>query len=125
MYVCVCVCVCVGDVQLPDKVVDAMQMQVSAERRKRAQILESEGQREAVENQVCTRLGLDVFGGMALTTCICRRPVRQRPLFGAQQQRQTASGVWRVPLLHTVAVMQVRSCEGPIDEGRNAWEGGG
>ena len=54
------VCVFLGDVQLSDKVVDAMQMQVSAERKKRARVLESEGMREAVVNQVRKR------------ECVCR-----------------------------------------------------
>eukprot|EP00118_Oscarella_pearsei_P007527 m.37299 g.37299 ORF g.37299 m.37299 type:complete len:55 (+) comp32352_c0_seq6:14-178(+) len=34
---------CLGDIELPPKVKDAMQMQVAAERRKRAQVLTSEG----------------------------------------------------------------------------------
>ncbi len=37
----------IRDIMLPDKVVEDMQRQVSAERRKRASILESEGQRQA------------------------------------------------------------------------------
>ena len=32
-----------GDIQLPEKVKESMQMQVEAERRKRATVLESEG----------------------------------------------------------------------------------
>lgn len=36
-----------GDIKLPARVQEAMQMQVEAERRKRAAILESEGVREA------------------------------------------------------------------------------
>eukprot|EP00730_Choanoeca_flexa_P017342 TRINITY_DN8337_c0_g1_i2.p1 TRINITY_DN8337_c0_g1~~TRINITY_DN8337_c0_g1_i2.p1 ORF type:complete len:352 (+),score=73.26 TRINITY_DN8337_c0_g1_i2:61-1116(+) len=40
----------VRDIQLPDKVVEDMQRQVSAERKKRAAVLESEGQREAAIN---------------------------------------------------------------------------
>lgn len=40
----------IRDITLPDKVVEAMQMQVAAERRKRATILESEGQRESAIN---------------------------------------------------------------------------
>lgn len=40
----------IRDIQLPDEVVQAMQMQVSAERKKRAQILASEGEREAEVN---------------------------------------------------------------------------
>lgn len=41
----------IRDVKLPDKVQEAMQMQVEAERRKRAAILESEGLREASINK--------------------------------------------------------------------------
>lgn len=41
----------IKDVKLPDKVQEAMQMQVEAERRKRAAILESEGLREASINK--------------------------------------------------------------------------
>ncbi|XP_050730728.1 stomatin-like protein 2, mitochondrial [Eriocheir sinensis] len=40
----------IRDIRLPQRVVDAMQMQVEAERRKRATILESEGVREAEIN---------------------------------------------------------------------------
>ena len=40
----------IKDIALPDTVVEDMQRQVSAERRKRASILESEGQREAAVN---------------------------------------------------------------------------
>eukprot|EP00040_Diaphanoeca_grandis_P034521 m.214301 g.214301 ORF g.214301 m.214301 type:complete len:347 (-) comp33172_c2_seq1:322-1362(-) len=40
----------IRDISLPDKVVEDMQRQVSAERRKRASILESEGVREAAIN---------------------------------------------------------------------------
>lgn len=40
-----------GDIQLPSKIMDAMQMQVEAERKKRASILESEGQRDAAINK--------------------------------------------------------------------------
>lgn len=40
----------IRDIQLPDEVVQAMQMQVSAERKKRAQILASEGERESEVN---------------------------------------------------------------------------
>lgn len=36
-----------GDIKLPARVQEAMQMQVEAERKKRAAILESEGVREA------------------------------------------------------------------------------
>lgn len=36
-----------GDIKLPSRVQEAMQMQVEAERKKRAAILESEGIREA------------------------------------------------------------------------------
>ena len=39
-----------GDINLPDEIVKAMQMQASAERRKRAQILESEGIRQSQVN---------------------------------------------------------------------------
>jgi len=39
-----------GDIKLPARVQEAMQMQVEAERKKRAQILDSEGTREAVTN---------------------------------------------------------------------------
>lgn len=39
-----------GDIKLPTRVQDAMQMQVEAERKKRAAILESEGIREAEIN---------------------------------------------------------------------------
>jgi len=39
-----------GDILLPDDIVRAMQMQASAERRKRAQILDSEGARQAEVN---------------------------------------------------------------------------
>jgi regulator of protease activity HflC (stomatin/prohibitin superfamily) len=39
-----------GDIKLPARVQDAMQMQVEAERKKRAAILESEGIREAEIN---------------------------------------------------------------------------
>lgn len=42
-----CCCPSPGDIRLPPRVQDAMQMQVEAERRKRAAILESEGVREA------------------------------------------------------------------------------
>lgn len=41
------ICYSLGDIQLPKKVQEAMQMQVEAERKKRAAILESEGKREA------------------------------------------------------------------------------
>ncbi|KAM3183238.1 sugar transporter-like protein [Hymenolepis weldensis] len=41
----------IRDIQLPSKIKDAMQMQVEAERRKRAAILESEGQRDAEINR--------------------------------------------------------------------------
>ena len=34
---------CVGDMRLPSRVQEAMQMQVEAERKKRAAVLESEG----------------------------------------------------------------------------------
>lgn len=40
----------IGNIQLPAKVQEAMQMQVEAERKKRAAILESEGKREAEIN---------------------------------------------------------------------------
>jgi len=40
----------IRDIKLPSRIQDAMQMQVEAERRKRAQILESEGTREAAIN---------------------------------------------------------------------------
>ncbi|EDQ89864.1 uncharacterized protein MONBRDRAFT_32235 [Monosiga brevicollis MX1] len=40
----------IRDIQLPDKVIEDMQRQVSAERKKRAAVLESEGQREAAIN---------------------------------------------------------------------------
>ncbi len=40
-----------GDIQLPSKIKDAMQMQVEADRKKRAAILESEGQRDAAINR--------------------------------------------------------------------------
>lgn len=36
-----------GDIKLPNRVQEAMQMQVEAERKKRAAILDSEGVREA------------------------------------------------------------------------------
>lgn len=36
-----------GDIKLPVRVQEAMQMQVEAERKKRASVLESEGVREA------------------------------------------------------------------------------
>lgn len=39
-----------GDIKLPARVQEAMQMQVEAERKKRAAILESEGVREAEIN---------------------------------------------------------------------------
>jgi len=39
-----------GDIRLPSRVQEAMQMQVEAERKKRAAILESEGVREAEIN---------------------------------------------------------------------------
>lgn len=39
-----------GDIKLPPRVQEAMQMQVEAERKKRAAILESEGIREAEIN---------------------------------------------------------------------------
>jgi len=39
-----------GDIILPDEIVKAMQMQASAERRKRAQILDSEGTRQSEVN---------------------------------------------------------------------------
>ncbi|CAF4437739.1 unnamed protein product, partial [Adineta steineri] len=41
----------IRDIRLPPKVQEAMQMQVEAERRKRATILESEGVREAQINK--------------------------------------------------------------------------
>ncbi len=41
----------IRDVKLPSKVQEAMQMQVEAERKKRAAILESEGFREAAINK--------------------------------------------------------------------------
>lgn len=40
----------IRDIKLPERVQEAMQMQVEAERRKRAQVLESEGVREAAIN---------------------------------------------------------------------------
>eukprot|EP01137_Pigoraptor_chileana_P014770 Opistho-2@69822 len=40
----------IRDIQLPDKVVESMQTQVAAERKKRAAILESEGARESAVN---------------------------------------------------------------------------
>lgn len=40
-------CIILGDIKLPTRVQEAMQMQVEAERKKRAAILESEGVREA------------------------------------------------------------------------------
>ena len=40
----------IGDIRLPPRIHDAMQMQVEAERKKRAAILESEGVREAEIN---------------------------------------------------------------------------
>jgi len=40
----------IRDIQLPSSVVEAMQMQVEAERKKRAAVLQSEGQREAAIN---------------------------------------------------------------------------
>lgn len=40
----------IRDIQLPDRVVNAMQMQVAAERKKRATVLESEGVRESAIN---------------------------------------------------------------------------
>ena len=45
-----CDCTFKGDIQLPPRVQEAMQMQVEAERKKRAQILESEGIRESAIN---------------------------------------------------------------------------
>lgn len=39
-----------GDIRLPPRVQEAMQMQVEAERKKRAAVLESEGTREAEIN---------------------------------------------------------------------------
>lgn len=42
-----CVWCILGDIKLPTRVQEAMQMQVEAERKKRAAILESEGVREA------------------------------------------------------------------------------
>ena len=41
----------IKDVKLPDRVQEAMQMQVEAERRKRAAVLESEGLRESAINK--------------------------------------------------------------------------
>ena len=41
----------IRDISLPDRVVEDMQMQVSAERKKRAQILESEGYKRAEINK--------------------------------------------------------------------------
>ncbi|CAH8827099.1 unnamed protein product [Trichobilharzia szidati] len=41
----------IRDVQVPQKIKEAMQMQVEAERKKRASILESEGQRESAINR--------------------------------------------------------------------------
>ncbi|KNC70950.1 hypothetical protein SARC_16518, partial [Sphaeroforma arctica JP610] len=41
----------IRDIQLPEKVVEAMQMQVAAERKKRASILESEGARDSAINR--------------------------------------------------------------------------
>lgn len=40
----------IGNIQLPSRVQEAMQMQVEAERKKRAAILESEGKRAAEIN---------------------------------------------------------------------------
>ena len=40
-------CTIVGDIKLPKRVQEAMQMQVEAERKKRAAILESEGNRNS------------------------------------------------------------------------------
>ena len=41
----------IKDIHPPDKVIKAMEMQVEADRRKRAQILESEGARQAIINE--------------------------------------------------------------------------
>jgi regulator of protease activity HflC (stomatin/prohibitin superfamily) len=46
----VCLRAEIKDIALPDSVVEDMQRQVSAERRKRASVLESEGKREAAVN---------------------------------------------------------------------------
>ena len=40
----------IRDIKLPERVQEAMQMQVEAERKKRAQVLESEGMRESEIN---------------------------------------------------------------------------
>lgn len=46
-----CILYYLGDVQPPVKILEAMQLQVEAERKKRAYILESEGQRDAQINK--------------------------------------------------------------------------
>jgi len=43
---------CVGDMRLPSRVQEAMQMQVEAERKKRAAILESEGSHLLWKNSI-------------------------------------------------------------------------
>lgn len=58
-----------GDIRLPQRVQEAMQMQVEAERKKRAAILESEGVREAEVNVAeGKRLARILASGAALFT---------------------------------------------------------
>lgn len=57
-----------GDIKLPQRVQEAMQMQVEAERKKRAAILESEGVREAEINVAeGKRLAQILASGIALS----------------------------------------------------------
>lgn len=60
-----------GDIKLPARVQEAMQMQVEAERKKRAAILESEGIREAEINVAeGKRLAQILASGIVLFTFI-------------------------------------------------------
>ena len=49
-----------GNIKLPERVQEAMQMQVEAERKKRAKVLESEGVREAAVS-ICLQRGQNPF----------------------------------------------------------------
>ena len=50
---CKDLCVFAGDMKLPSRIQEAMQMQVEADRRKRATILESEGLFPSPHSHIC------------------------------------------------------------------------
>lgn len=71
----------IRDIKLPDRVSEAMQMQVEAERKKRAKVLESEGTRESEINVAEGQKRARVLASEALkfeltnralgTSCLC------------------------------------------------------